>query len=499
MVSAAHTKTFYFMASDRKGVRDAFPSISAYGQANGVKVGTDGLEAFWDYINSDVGIDSDAALQLFGSMLNQENREVDYQRSLENRQHAEQYNDPSQQLARLMGAGMSRQAAMALLQGGATTDALSQPSGIQFATQQEANKINKMNAVTGAISTGIQSLTSLVQAGTSLAQFPISYETQQAQLGMLQNSQSMSDLQLAAFERVGNVGQMLYNYQASHPDFVKPHSTAELGKYFRGLPDDEDDETGMLLKDYFNNQYRKDVRNPYFWSLGQDYFLRDNSTRAYQEREAEAEARREILYAQKELQGVTLQEHQTNLSTIKNQLSDYELVRDKVNERTLAQLDYDLKMLDSYNNPKYWQAKRQEILANANYQAYYAAIQRTLLDNEVKMSGYSVQMAARDASMADAELQAWSDPKYQSLLQTAIRMERYGFTGVFSDIVKVGVFGEDVGNTLYDQLDKYIGQREQLPDPSNNPDKYKGHPLDAMRDSWNKNRPFYAPKIPTGK
>lgn len=114
------------------------------------------------------------------------------------------YDSPTNQLARLMGAGISRNAALQMLGGsgsgsagvgvtaGIPGTAGSLPSGLN-PSESSLNETNRKSAVANTVFNGISAITGLVGLGFSLPQAV-------AQSKIMRNQQYMSDQQRAAFD-----------------------------------------------------------------------------------------------------------------------------------------------------------------------------------------------------------------------------------------------------------------------------------------------------------
>lgn len=120
------------------------------------------------------------------------------------------YDSPTNQLARLMGAGISRDAALQLLGGAAGSGAaagslIGQPGVMPAGLASSESKLNDTNRKLGIANTvfnGVQTVASLMGAGVNIAQaIP--------QVQMLQAQNYMSQKQLSAFESVNRVSGAL--------------------------------------------------------------------------------------------------------------------------------------------------------------------------------------------------------------------------------------------------------------------------------------------------
>lgn len=198
-------------------------------------ISEDSKQALFDLLNgySQSGNTSAERNDMFYQFLLQQIANQD-QRSFDLSQLSDQrlYDSPTNQLARLMGAGISRDAAIQILQGvqgagvagsvGAAAPGVSAPSG----TMQN-QFLNSAINVFGAINT-------MLQSGVSLAQ---GIET----IRMMQMQNYMSQQQIDAYNAVQQVSQQLQTLDASGKIKMADFSNADdVLKYIREHGDDED-------------------------------------------------------------------------------------------------------------------------------------------------------------------------------------------------------------------------------------------------------------------
>lgn len=159
------------------------------------------------------------------------------------------YNSPTNELARLMGAGISRDAALQIMSGGATAGAgvgssgvaspvASPVAGAGAAALNSSNAhANLMNNIYGGINTGLNVLSTLTQAGLSVAEAV-------PQIQMLQAQQYMSQAQLGAFQDVEQVTQMIQSLQNTgmldKTDLDKISNGNDLVDYLKKVAPDND-------------------------------------------------------------------------------------------------------------------------------------------------------------------------------------------------------------------------------------------------------------------
>lgn len=133
---------------------------------------------------------------------------VSHQSTLENRQYNEAlrdeqriYDNPMSQLARLMGAGISRDQAIQMLTAGGSGSGgsgvpYSDPSAIAEGIAPSQSDLNHAQAVTAKLNTGL----GFVQAATGLVSLGLSAAQVVPQITMLKNQEYLSSAQRKAFD-----------------------------------------------------------------------------------------------------------------------------------------------------------------------------------------------------------------------------------------------------------------------------------------------------------
>lgn len=163
-----------------------------------------------DYQAGDQAINPDWMISLFQNLLSyqttQEQREYDYRMLNESRQ----YNNPQNELARYMGAGISRDAALQMMSGSAGN--IGSGSGASAAIQSPVagagaaalNSSNAHNNLINQVYNGIQLVANLFGQGVDMYS-----AIQSAQ--MLQAQNYMTQQQVGAYQQVNQVTQALQN------------------------------------------------------------------------------------------------------------------------------------------------------------------------------------------------------------------------------------------------------------------------------------------------
>ena len=192
--------------------------------------------------NNNAAINPDMVMSLFNNLLSyqttQEQREYDYKMLNESRQ----YNNPTNELARYMGAGISRDAALQMLSGSAGN--IGSGGGTAAAVQGPAagagaaalNSSNAHDNLVNQAFNGIQMIANLVGQGLSIAQ-----GVEQVKGMQMQNTFTQG--QLAAYQSVNEVTEFLHNAQVSgllEPSTMDGFRNAE--DVFKWIIDNKDNE-----------------------------------------------------------------------------------------------------------------------------------------------------------------------------------------------------------------------------------------------------------------
>lgn len=162
-------------------------------------------------------VDPNLVASIFTSLLGYAHTQDQRQYDWAMLQDSRLYNNPTNELARLMGAGISRDAALQILSGGSAGSAgvgagtaapvASPVAGAGAAALNGSNAhANQMNNIYGGINTAVSALATLTQTGISVAEAV-------PQIQMMQAQNYMTQKQLSSFQDVDNVAQMIQSLQ----------------------------------------------------------------------------------------------------------------------------------------------------------------------------------------------------------------------------------------------------------------------------------------------
>lgn len=190
----------------------------------------------------EANINPDMVMSLFNNLLSynttQEQREYDYKMLNESRQ----YNNPTNELARYMGAGISRDAALQMLSGSAGNigsgggSAASVQGPAAGAGAAALNSSNAHDNLVNQVFNGIQMIANLVGQGFGVAE---SVE----QIKGMQMQNTFTQGQLSAYQSVNEVTEFLHNAQVSgllEPSTMDNFRNAE--DVFKWILDNKDNE-----------------------------------------------------------------------------------------------------------------------------------------------------------------------------------------------------------------------------------------------------------------
>lgn len=230
------------------------------------------MQSYMDFMGKNTSGDADQWDAYVNNLMQMGQSELDYRRSLENqqrerdwtlqdREHEENYNDPSQVLARLMATGMSRQAAMALLNGGQSSvpNAVSAASSLGATTAPsgtaESNAVNNANAIIGA-------LTSFSDLALQATSFGLSLPAIKSQNALSTTAAYMSQMQRDAYDMSGQfyagIHQAVLNGSLDRSAFT---SYDEMARLAYALPDSPDNHG--LYNFMHGGSYARMLSNPF--------------------------------------------------------------------------------------------------------------------------------------------------------------------------------------------------------------------------------------------
>lgn len=295
---------------------------------------------------------------------------VSHQSTLENRQYNESlrdeqriYDNPMSQLARLMGAGISRDQAIQMLSSGGSGSGgsavpYSEPSAIAEGIAPSQSDLNHAQAVTAKLNTGL----GFVSAAAGLVSLGFSAAQAIPQINLLKNQEYLSSKQRQSFDDAGTAFRLISKSgKVSKDTFgsIKSVSDAINSLYKNG---------DLAAKDFVDNGGMDRLRQNSIYSLPfLNQMYKNELEPNYYARQLESALR--------------LQESQTNLNMVD---SNKALVETAAINANIDKIRAETAFVEGETNLQAWHQKLYESQVNLNNEQ----ANQIKLDNEVKSAFY---------------------------------------------------------------------------------------------------------------
>lgn len=307
------------------------------------------------------------------------------------------YETPSSQLSRLMATGLSRGAALELLQGMQATAPASTPisapsmpmsadgTGVSAASRIPAQQL--MEGISTALNT-VSGIMGLVSAGVN-----ISNAQKQAQL--LDNSVYASQLQTEGIRAVGSFISSIYSRDSNGKPFARPdfNDLSSADEWISWAQDDKRKVDNPAVFDFMRSPAARSMsRNPFAISLLDQQFVAHSN--AQQERNTEeGYLRAQLLIAQKDLANVEWRQAMLDFDWNAFKFEDYNLTRPTINEYNKRKWANDLYILTQTSDPNTLKFLVNKIKDDAEFNAFVTAYQ---LQSEKNIDSSSEMKGARE-------------------------------------------------------------------------------------------------------
>lgn len=180
---------------------------------------------------------------------------------------------PSSQVANLQAAGMSRSAALAMLQNGGESTTSVTP----FASNQEEVRNNQFNRTMDLV----KNIGVLAQQITSLASAPFDIKSKILTNRLMSNQSDMLSMQIQGMQDAATFYQAVANVDPKHElskrSLLEQYQYIQAGSQPRALDNGYDLGTVM----YANSpEFKRAASNPFFWSVLSDTMTKSNQASA---------------------------------------------------------------------------------------------------------------------------------------------------------------------------------------------------------------------------
>lgn len=366
----------------------------------------------------------------------------DYNKSVLDEQR--QYDSPTAQLQRLMATGLSRSAALELLNGsglGGSSSGSSlvqspiTPSGASFAADYNQAGGTTLRNYVGAATDIANALANL--ASTALSGIPLGNTLK---TGALLGQQLFSgQMQQSALQSVGSLMGAIYSTAADGTPFIRPkdgevRNAEGLLNWMQGVSKDDNPN----VYDYVRSpQFKEFANNPFAWQL-YDTLYGEHSNASQVQTEYDYMTQSELLQLQKHAASVDLRRASTELDRLLVENSMFKDLAPFLREKQLIQVQDDIDMLMAARTPEQLNFRIQQIKDSNQSLAYIAMIDRLNYGNFWE-------------SVKDSNLK-------QTLMVHSLLFDRLGFTGVVGNVVRLGGYGSDairsIGSDLNNESDQ---------------------------------------------
>lgn len=288
------------------------------------------------------------------------------------------YDNPTNQLARLMGSGISRDAALAMLSGagagaaGAGSALIGQPAAAPqgiAASQSELNGVQSGSTIANTVFNGVQTVASLCGAGINIAQAIPQVEMLKAQSFMTQD-------QVKKYQATNHVAETLNNLVTNGVVSYDELTNAEDARAFLSNNKDNPNIAPLFQDGSYHTTFGSTLGNQMFSSHWDNVLKSRHAGQlmgAYADQQdlqtdlmsvADAQSRRDFYMTfQQQLRDLIMQDEQIAL-----------LWQQYINGDIQVQINGQILQQEKYRTNA---ARRQNYVDNTTFQAYKSAIEGT--------------------------------------------------------------------------------------------------------------------------